>query len=72
MAKAKNEIGENVRINAAAGKNDLMIIAKLQKVALNIGHIKVNTLAKKFLHEKCDEYMKQNNITFSSTQPTCG
>jgi hypothetical protein len=61
---AKSEIGENVRVTP---EDDPMLIAKLQKIAPHI-HLRTNTLAKKFLHEKCDEYMTLHNLTLDSAQ----
>jgi hypothetical protein len=63
---AKKKIGSNVRVTP---DDDLVLITKLKKIA-PYTHLAVNTLAKKFLHEKCDEYLKQNNIDSNSVQPT--
>jgi len=47
---------------------DPELIAKLQAVAPHC-YLKVNPLAKKLLHEKLDEYIRENGITVDYSQP---
>jgi hypothetical protein len=61
----KGKIAEHIKIDH---ETDPALIAKLQALSPYM-YLKVNPLAKKLLNEKCDEVMKQYNISLSSIQP---
>jgi len=63
--RIKGQLAENVKVSPV---DDPELIAKLQAVAPYC-YLKINPLAKKLLHEKLDELIREYGITVDYSRP---